>query len=145
MSDLMTHDLRAYNQSVAMPFHAVVRDLVAFLDLRLIANIAGVVETRAVREWAEGVREARGSINARLRFALRLVSLLVASSRSPEVARAWLECPSPQLGNRIPIHVLRDEELEEVAPKLMEAAYALPTLSQDHPDSSLALTGASSL
>lgn len=142
MSDLVASDVRAYKQSVSTPFNVIIRDLIDLLGLRLVAEIAGVTETRAVREWADGIREARGTTHARLRFALRLVWLLASSSGSAEAARAWLECPSPQLGNRIPARVLRNGDLEEVGPELVNAAFDLSTLISEESTSDAVLAGA---
>jgi hypothetical protein len=123
---LQEADESAYLDSVKLPFGQVIDGLVAALGLGVVAQLAGVSETRAVREWAEGHREPRGQVAGRLRFAFRLVRFLLYAGSMPELPRAWFECPSPGLGNVSPIQIFRDDErLDEASPTLVQVVYAL--------------------
>jgi hypothetical protein len=42
-------------------FQALVNELLGILGARLVADIAGVTGTRAVQEWAKGVRDPKVS------------------------------------------------------------------------------------
>jgi hypothetical protein len=90
---------------------------------RLVAYLAGVTEVRAVNEWAEGIRTPRGQLEDRLRFALRVASF-IAEHDGAAVAQAWFQGLNPQLHDRSPARLLREEDLEEVGPEILAAARA---------------------
>ena len=116
-------DLAAYEQSARLPFPAVVKELSDLLGAKLVAYLAGVRETRAVREWAAGTREARDPIPRRLRTALQ-IAMLIAQHDSPSVVQAWFQGLNPQLEDRSPARLLREGDLEEVGPEVLSAARA---------------------
>jgi hypothetical protein len=116
-------DLEAYERAARLPFESVVKELAVLLGPKLIAYLAGVRETRAVREWEKGVREARDPIPQRLRLALQ-VAMLIARHDSPSVVQAWFQGLNPQLDDRSPARLLREGELDEVGPAVLSAARA---------------------
>ena len=85
--------------------------------------IAGVRETRAVRQWSTGERDGRGPIQRRLRFALQVASLIAQYDNS-SVARAWFQGLNPQLDDRSAARLLREGDLDEVGPQILSAARA---------------------
>ena len=116
-------DLVAHETVVRMPIKEVVQNLVELLGGKLVAYIAGVTETRAVRQWAEGSREVRDDAKARLREALT-VALTVASKDDARVVQAWFQGLNPQLDDRSPARLLREGDLERVARDVRQAARA---------------------
>jgi hypothetical protein len=87
-----------------------------------VAKVAGVRETRAVHQWADGERAVRSrTVEAKLRLAFQAVTLL-ASKYSPDVAARWFEHPCPQLGYRSPSVVLASCGPEDAGPSLISAA-----------------------
>jgi hypothetical protein len=56
-----------------------------------------------------------------LRFALQLGSM-IASQATNEIARAWFHGSNPQLGDAIPMMVLRDGQLNDIQGPLLAAA-----------------------
>ena len=116
-------DLASYEQAARLPFPAVVRELSALLGPKLVAYLAGVRETRAVREWESGKRAARDPIPQRLRVALQ-VALLVAQHDAPAVVQAWFQGLNPQLDDRSPARLLREGDLHVVGPEVLAAARA---------------------
>lgn len=116
-------DLAAYERATRLAFPMVVRELRELLGARLVAYLAGVGETRAVHEWAEGTRTPRGQVEERLRFALRVASF-IAEHDGAEVAQAWFQGLNPQLEDRSPARLLREGDLEEVGPQILAAARA---------------------
>lgn len=117
-------DLAAYDESVRMDTQVVVKELRELLGARLVAFLAGVKETRAVHEWAEGDRDIRSpEVADRLRVAYRVARLITSRDR-PEVAQAWFQGLNPKLGDRSPARILRDGDLEEVGPEVLAAARA---------------------
>jgi len=116
-------DLAAYEHAARIGFPVVVKEFADLLGARLVAYIAGVSETRAVRQWAERLREAREPIPARLRLALQ-AALLIAHHDDAPVAQAWFQGLNPQLDDRSPARLLREGDLDEVGPLVLSAARA---------------------
>jgi hypothetical protein len=97
---------------------SVVEQLVDLLGLTMVAAIGGVGETRAVQQWIAGREPQRPNV---LRFALQL-ALMIATEEDNTVARAWFQGSNPQLGDRMPLMMLRNEPLEDIQAPLMAAA-----------------------
>jgi len=116
-------DLEAYEHAARVDFPVLVKELSELLGPRLVAYIAGVGETRAVRQWSAGEREARAPIPERLRLALQ-VAWLIAQHDNASVARAWFQGLNPQLDDRSAARLLREGELDEVGPQILSAARA---------------------
>jgi hypothetical protein len=76
------------------------------------------------RRWADGTRQAKSSeVDDRLRFALQ-VALLLSEDDAPIVVQAWFQGLNPHLGDRSPVRLLREGELDEVGPLVLAAARA---------------------
>ena len=116
-------ELEAHEHAARVSFPAAVRELSELLGLRLVAYIAGVKETRAVRQWAEDEREAREGVRRRVRLALQ-IALMIARRDGPEVAQAWFQGLNPQLDDRSPARLLREGDPDEVGPEILSAARA---------------------
>lgn len=94
------------------------------LTPRLVAYVAGVQETRAVHQWAEGSREAKSpEVEERLRLALQVAALL-AEHDPPRVVQAWFQGLNPHLEDRSPARLLREGAPDEVGPLVLGAARA---------------------
>lgn len=116
-------DLAAYQHASRVEFSVLVAELSELLGSKLVAYIAGVRETRAVRQWSGGEREAREPIPKRLRLALQVASL-IASHDNASVAQAWFQGLNPQLDDRSAARLLREGDLDEVGPLILSAARA---------------------
>ena len=116
-------DLEAYEHASRVEFSVLATELSELLGPKLVAYIAGVRETRAVRQWSRGEREAREPIPKRLRLALQVASL-IASHDDASVARAWFQGLNPQLDDRSAARLLREGDLDEVGPLILSAARA---------------------
>jgi hypothetical protein len=93
------------------------------LGLKLCAYLGSVKETRAVNEWAEGVREPSDAVQRRLRLALQVAGA-IAEVDGPEVARAWFQGLNPQLDDRSPARLLREGDIDEVGSEVIAAERA---------------------
>jgi hypothetical protein len=94
------------------------------LGAKLVAFLAGVRETRAVRMWAEGSRTIQDSSDEqRLRIAHQAAALIVERD-SPAVAQVWFQGLNPQLADRSPARLLRDGDLDVAGPQVLTAARA---------------------
>jgi hypothetical protein len=116
-------DLDAHARATRASFPEVAGELREGLGVRLVAYLAGVGETRAVNEWAEGKRTPGEETQMRLRFALRIM-LPIVSADSPEIAQAWFQGLNPQLEDRSPARLLREGALDDVGPMIVAAQRA---------------------
>jgi hypothetical protein len=117
-------ELLAYEAATRADITVVVKELRAALSPRLVAVLAGVGETRAVHQWADGVREVKSpDTDARLRLAYQLWKLVTIRD-SDRVAQAWFTGLNPQLDDVSPARLLRDGDVDEVGPRLLAAARA---------------------
>jgi len=114
-------DLSAHESAVRLPFPLVVRTLSDLLGSKLVAYIARVQETRTVREWAEGTRVKRGDVEPRLRMAFRIAQF-IAQQDGPGIVQSWFQGLNPELDDRSPARLLREEDLDEVGPQILAAA-----------------------
>lgn len=106
------------------PLGVVVKQLRELLTPRLVAHLAGVRETRAVHQWADGTRDVKsGEVQDRLRFALQ-VALVLSEHDAARVVQAWFQGLNPHLDDRSPARLLREGELDEVGPLVLAAARA---------------------
>jgi hypothetical protein len=123
VSPVARPDYDAHVRAVRSSFPEVAAELRDILGLKLCAYLGSVKETRAVNEWAEGVREPSEEVQRRLRLAFQ-VALAIAGADGPEVARAWLQGLNPQLDDRSPARLLREGDIDEVGPEVVAAERA---------------------
>jgi hypothetical protein len=102
----------------------LVRELVEMLGAPLTAMVAGVRDTRSVRQWMaaedEGHRPRERTL-ARLRTALQVVEILIADRLQRDVIQAWFTGMNPLLEDRSPALVLADGADSE-QPRVLQAA-----------------------
>jgi hypothetical protein len=67
--------------------------------------------------------ENRNPCEERLRFTFRVVRTLQTSD-PPALVQAWLTGLNPELDDRVPVRMLRDGDLEKVAPEILGAVRA---------------------
>lgn len=116
-------DLEAYETSIRLALPEVVARLNEILSPKLVAYLAEVSETRAVKDWATGERSPRTDVEPRLRMALR-VALLLRKHDGPGVVQAWFQGLNPQLNDISPLRLLRSDPPEDAGPAVLAAARA---------------------
>ncbi len=116
-------DYDAHVRATRATFPDVVRELQDIVGAKLCAYIGSVKETRAVHQWAEGVREPGVEVQRRLRVAFQAAASISAAD-GPAVAQAWFQGLNPQLDDRSPARLLREGDLDEVGPDVIGAARA---------------------
>ena len=94
----------------------------SLIGRKLTAYVGGVRDVRAVDRWMGG-RELYGQAEPRLRFAYQVVKML-SEREDPKVIQAWLIGLNPELGDRVPLRLMREGDLEAIAPEVMGAARA---------------------
>src|ERR1019366_9926122 len=112
----------AHREALRLPASKVVERLVEIVGRKLTAYIGGVKDARAIDRWIVG-GEIYGDAESRLRFAFQVVRTL-SEYDSPAVVQAWLTGVNPELGDRVPLRVLRESDIDAVAPAILGAARA---------------------
>jgi hypothetical protein len=113
-------DLGAHRDSLMLPLPEIVQALVSVVGKKMTAFVAGVKDTRAIDRWIDGA-QSYNEAEQRLRLAYHVVMIL-SSHDSPRVVQAWLMGFNPELGDRVPIRMLREKNLDQVAPLVLGAA-----------------------
>jgi len=114
--------LDAHRESLSVPFPELVSKLVAIIGRKLSAYIGNVKDVRAVDRWMNG-NEAYGDVEPRLRFAFQVARTL-SEHDSPRVVQAWLTGVNPELGDRVPIRLLREGDLNIIGSEILGAVRA---------------------
>jgi len=115
-------DLAAHKEALSLEFPQLVSRLVSLIGRKLSAYVAGVKDVRTVDSWIAGT-QPYGEVEPRLRFAFQVVRML-SEHDSPRIVQAWLMGVNPELGDRVPARLLREGELDAVAPEVLGAARA---------------------
>ena len=115
-------DLFAHQEALRLPASKVVEKLVEIVGRKLTAYIGGVKDARAVDRWIAG-GAIYGEAESRVRFAFQ-VARAINEHDSPAVVQAWLTGVNPELGDRVPARMMRENEIDAVAPAVLSATRA---------------------
>ena len=115
-------DRAASREELCLPVSEIVKYLVGLIGRKLTAYVGVARNVRAVDRWMNG-SELHGDSEQRLRFAFQVVQML-AERENPSVIQSWLTGLNPDLGDRVPLRQMREDDLETVAPEIMKAARA---------------------
>ena len=115
-------DLEAYREATTLPFPELVKRLSDLIGKKATAYIASVKDVRAVERWMSGASPYKNAEN-RLRLAFQIAKVL-SQYEGQDVARAWLTGLNPELDDRVPIRLLREEEPEAIGPQILSAVRA---------------------
>jgi len=115
-------DLAAHREAISLQWADVVGRLIQILGKKLTAYIADVRDVRALDRWLSGTAPY-GDVEARLRFAYQVAKTL-AEHDSSQVVQAWMTGVNPELGDRVPLRLLREGDLDTIAPEILRAARA---------------------
>jgi hypothetical protein len=107
---------------LSLAFSDLVASLANSIGRKLTAYVAGVKDVRALDRWMEG-KEPYGNAEPRLRLTFQVVRTLLDHD-PPNVVRAWLTGVNPELGDRVPLRLLREGDLDVIAPEVLAAARA---------------------
>jgi hypothetical protein len=112
----------AYRDALRYSTPQVVTELVEVLGRKLTAYLGGVKDTRALNRWMEG-GQIYGDAEQRLRLAFQVARTL-SHEEQASVVQGWFMGMNPELGDRSPIRLLREEPLEKCGPEVLSAARA---------------------
>ncbi len=116
-------DLTAHREALTLAWPQIVTRLIEMLGRKLTAYLAGIKDVRALDRWIAGTIPY-GDIEARLRFAYQVARTLCEHDSS-RVVQAWFTGVNPELGDRVPLRLLKEEDLNRIAPEILGAARAL--------------------
>jgi len=115
-------DLLAYREATSLEFSKLVKELTSILGKKLTAYIASVQDSRAIDRGIAGSEPYKGD-EERLRFAYRSAKV-ISDQDGPRVVQTWFTGLNPELNDRVPIRLLREEDIESVGPQILGAARA---------------------
>ena len=115
-------DLEAHRNSLMLPMPELLRTLISKIGKNLTTYAAGVHDATMIESWMAG-KPSPSDAEKRLRFTYQIVMTLTIND-SPAVAQAWLVGVNPELGDRVPIRLLREGKLDQVAGPIVGAARA---------------------
>lgn len=110
--------LAAYEQAVRASVPAMATFLQDLFGQKLTALMTDSKDPKAVGKWARGEREPHAEVVERLRAAYQVAAFLMQVESRPAV-RAWFLGMNPQLDDRAPALVIRENPTE-----VMQAARA---------------------
>jgi len=116
-------DLDAHKRSIHASFAELVEELAQILGKKLTAYIAGVKETRVIDRWIREGVSPYGDAESRVRLAYHIAKTL-SKHDSPRVVQAWFTGLNPELEDRIPARLLKEEDVHQVGPELLNAMRA---------------------
>jgi hypothetical protein len=96
--------------------------LTSNIGKKLTAYVAGVYDVKTIESWIEGEPVPRDA-EKRLRLTYQIVMTLTIAE-TPRVAQAWLIGSNPELDNRVPLSLLREGKLNQLAGHIVGAARA---------------------
>jgi len=114
--------LEAHRDAISLPFPELVSRLAALIGRKLTAYIAGAKDVRTVDGWVNGNTSYR-DVEPRLRLTFQVVRTL-SDYDSPKIVQAWLTGVNPELGDRVPLRLLREGDLNVIGPEVMAASRA---------------------
>jgi hypothetical protein len=115
-------DLEAHRNSLTLPMPDLLSTLTSKIGKKLTAYVAGVDDVKTFESWIEGEPVPRDA-ERRLRLTYQIVMTLTIADTTA-VARAWLMGLNPELDDRVPLRMLREGNLDQVASDIAGAARA---------------------
>jgi hypothetical protein len=114
--------LEAHREAISLPFPELVSRLAALIGRKLTAYVAGAKDVRTVDGWINGNASYRDA-DPRLRLTFQVVRTLTDHD-SQRIVQAWLTGVNPELGDRVPLRLLREGDLNVVGSEVLAAARA---------------------
>lgn len=114
-------ELQAHDWVARAPLPEIVAYLREVLTPRLTAVLGDVRETRATREWAEGLREPSAATQARLRAAAQIAKI-VETTFDAQTVQSWIQGMDPMLDDQSPLWLLCHAEDEDDLRRVLQSA-----------------------
>jgi hypothetical protein len=121
-STLPRPGLEAHREAILLSFPELVSRLTALIGRKLTAYVAGAKDVRTVDGWIHGNAPYR-DVEPRLRLTFQVARTL-GDHDSQRIVQAWLTGVNPELGDRVPVRLLREGDLNIIGPEVMAAVRA---------------------
>jgi len=105
-----------------LPLPDLLRTLTSKVGKKLTAFVASVDDANTIEKWMAG-EPSSSDAERRLRFTYQIVMTLTITDSSA-AAQAWLMGVNPELGDRVPLRMLREGNLDQIAGNIVGAARA---------------------
>jgi hypothetical protein len=115
-------DLEAHRKSLMLPMPDLLSTLTSQIGKKLTTYLAGVDDIRAIESWIAGEPSPKDA-ERRLRLTYQIVMTLTIAD-APAVAQAWLMGINSELNDQVPLRLLREGNLDQVAGDIVGAARA---------------------
>lgn len=102
----------AYNETIRLEIHEVVRRLNTHLGATMVAALAGSRDSKLPYKWAK-TTVPNDTAEQRIRLAHRLWRM-ISDAEPHHIARAWLRGANPVLGEVSPVMAIREGRFAEV-------------------------------
>jgi hypothetical protein len=112
---------QAHRATVRTPPSRMARELQSLFGQRIVAQITGIADPKAIGRWARAERTPRSDAEQRLRTTYQVITLLSLAD-SKESARAWFIGMNPLFSDRAPFAVLAENPAK--SREVLEAAKA---------------------
>jgi hypothetical protein len=113
-------DLEAHRNSLTHPIPDLLSTLTSKIGKKLTAYVAGVDDVKTIESWILG-EPLPGDAERRLRLTYQIVMTLTITD-TPAVAQAWLMGINPELDDRVPLRLLKEGNLDQVAGDIVRTA-----------------------
>ena len=113
-------DLEAHRDSLMLPMPDLLSTLTSKIGKKLTAYVAGVDDVKTIESWIAG-EPSPIDAEKRLRLTYQIVMTLTIAD-TPAVAQAWLIGINPELDDRVPLRLLIEGNLDQVAGDIVGAA-----------------------
>ena len=115
----------AYNETIRLDIHEVVRRLNSHLGATMVAALSGSRDSKLPYKWAK-TTVPNDHAEQRIRLAHRLWRM-IADAESDHIARAWFRGTNPVLGEVPPVLAIREGRFVDVvaaANAFLESAWS---------------------
>jgi len=116
-------DLASHRRAIHASFAEIVEELAQILGKKLTAYVGGVKDTRVVERWMQGGVDPYRDADRRIRLTYQIAKTL-SEHESNSVVQAWFIGLNPELQDRTPIRLLKEQDIEKVGPELLNAMRA---------------------
>lgn len=113
--------MKNVNEAKSLPWPELLNRLIQVVGRKLTAYISGLKDVHSLDAWLAG-EEPSGDITDRIRLSYEIVCTLLKTGDSARVVQAWLMGINPQLGDQVPLRLLREGELDTIGPMVLDAA-----------------------
>lgn len=120
MESVPRPDLAAQSEAVRVTTSQIVGRLAELMGRKLTAYVGGSQDVRAVERWISG-EVPPSETQEKLRFAY-VIARMLSEREDVKVIQAWFIGLNPELGDRSPLKLIRESNLDAIGSEIVGAA-----------------------